>query len=493
MLTASRLRSHLGRLRINNDGIALGIIRFLIFGFLGVFGTLSILGSFNRPSELPSESPVDYNLENLENLEYLAVKNVTCSFYISDYYAKTPRYICYLLLVFTIVIRNHQWLAVGAAASVLTYSGVAAIHLIILSISIRSTSCESRLISSSSASFVDQLDACVKVIDPDFNLSVAITTSVMMGVLPVISWSKTFRRSTSKAILLLWFSLLAIGNLINFADTLTGAEPSGKQFQICPKDDIEHLPKVKFQAPFLNQTWRDSFSAFIRTPQQYSRSPRNSSSPACFYSCFATTAYLGRKDQNIVVWDSVLVPNPVFKNDAAFLYGCTLFLTYTFIALLTLCTTSSEGLLTKGLRKISIEYSRQPGSSRWKGNIAIKRTRASVTTDSSEATTLVKKHVTMLKVVQFFTQLISFGAFCGNIIFQEMQNSQAWEDLTQEPFAAVGQWSNLAVVLLVLVAAWLGRILSGEGERRPEEGFELDDRRDGEDEEDWDWRVGYAS
>ena len=478
MLNPSRLRSHLGRLRIKNDGIALGIIRFVIFGFLGVFGMFSIVGSFNRPSP-----PVDHKSINL------AVKKVTCSFYISDYYAKTPRYICYLLLVFTIVIRNHQWLAAGAAASVLTYSGVAAIHLIILSI--RSISCDSRLISSSSTSFVD---ACVDVINPDVSLSVAITTSVMMGVLPVISWSKTFRRSTSKAILLLWFSLLAIGNLINFAATLTGAEPSGEHYQICPKDDIEPLPKVNFQAPFLNQTWDDSFSELVSTAQQFSQLPRNSSSPACIYSCFAPAAYLGRKDQNIIVWDSVLVPNPVVKNDTALLYyGCTLFLTYTFIALLTLCTTSSEGLLTKGLRKISIEYSRQPGSSRWKGNIAIKRTRASVTTDSSEATTLVKKHVTMSKVVEFVTQFVSFGALCCNIIFQEMQNSQAWEYLSQESFAAVGQWSNLAVVLLVLVAAGLGRILSGEGERRPEEGFELDDRRDGEDEEDWDWRVGYAS
>ena len=113
----------------------------------------------------------------------------------------------------------------------------------------------------------------------------------------------------------------------------------------------------------------------------------------------------------------------------------------------------------------------------------------------------------MLKVVQLFTQIVSVGAFCYNIIVQETQNARAWTILSQEPFAAVGQWSNLAVVLLVLVAAGIGRIWAGIGaritvveeERRLEEEFELDYRRDGEDEdmgtenEDWDWRVGYAS
>lgn len=140
-----------------------------------------------------------------------------------------------------------------------------------------------------------------------------------------------------------------------------------------------------------------------------------------------------------------------------------------------------------------------------------------------EATIFVRIHVTVLKVVQYFTQFISAAAFCASIVWQETQEGPAWSELSQEPFAAVGQWSYLAVVLLVLVAAGLSRIWGGKRARsvaveewRPEEEIEelekgkvlgrgknsLDGakgnwRSNGDEEatekEDWDRRIGYAS
>lgn len=221
------------------------------------------------------------------------------------------------------------------------------------------------------------------------------------------------------------------------------------------------------------------------------------------------------------MWDGVAVQHPVLKNDATHRRdGIISWWAYTFLAFLTLFTIEKKERLPKGLHKLlfSIEYRRQPLASRWKWktvtNIAIKGTKDSIiTTDSCEDTTSVKIHITILNVAQLFTQLVSVVAFCGSIIVQERQNARGWSTRSLEPFAAVGQWSNLAVVFLMLVAAGVGRIWAGTGagsavveeERRLEEGVQLDDDaksdywRDGEDEdvgtekEDWDWRVGYAS
>lgn len=162
-------------------------------------------------------------------------------------------------------------------------------------------------------------------------------------------------------------------------------------------------------------------------------------------------------------------------------------------------------------------------------NIAIKGAKNyTLTIGSFETANSVNIHISVLKVIQLFTKLVSVGAFFGSIVVQEKQNAQIWSILSQDPFLAVGQCGNIAVVLLVLIAAGVRRIWAGTGagstvveeNRRPEEIIEesekgkawsrgknslLDDDakndywRDGEDEdvetgkEDWDWRIGYAS
>lgn len=464
-------------------------VYIVTFSYLILFSIFNSLYTETTPALKPYQ-PDHYDFE------YIAVKPIGCSFPISDYYERTPRYICYLLLVFTIVIRNHQWLVAGAAAWVLTYSGVAAIHLIILfatnnrlNLPKSKSRCESLPVPGASTSFV----ACAGVTDPDVSLGMNVVIAVMLGALPTAAWSTTFRRSTSKAILIFWLLLLSVGHTF-FALTVSHSRVS---FQICPKDYIEPLPMANFQAPFLDQSWRDSFSSLVSRAQQSSQSPRDSSSPACIYSCFATTGYLGRKTQDISVWNNAPVQHPLLKNDAQKRRGASLFWwAYTLIAILTLFTTEKKKRLPQWMHK---QLFSMPRASKWTWNtvtnIAIKGAKYSiVSTDSSEATTSAEIHITVLKVVQLFTQLVSVFAFCGCIILRETQNAQVWSTLSQEPFATIGQWSNVAVVLLVLVAAGVGRIWAGSGagsavgeeERKLAEGME-------ELEENWDWRVGYAS
>lgn len=528
MLNPSRFCNILSLKQRIDRQIITNAVYIVIFSYLVLYSIFNSLYLETGPALKPHQ-PGHYNIQNV------AVKSVGCSFFISGYYERTPRYICYLLLVFTVVLRNHKWLAAGAAASVLTYSGVAAIHLVILfatnnrlNLQKPKSHCESLPIPGASIPFV----ACAGVSDPDVSLSMTTVSSVMLGVLPIVAWSTTFRRSTSKAILIFWLLLLAVGHTFY---ALTISNPSF-HFQICPQDYIEPLPTANYQAPFLDQSWRDSFFSLVSTAQQSSQTPRNGSSPACIYSCFATAGYLGRKTQDITVWDGVIIQHPVLKSTASHRYdGVIFWWAYTLLAFLTLFTTERKGQLPKWLHKLlfSIEYCQQPLAPRWKWklvtNNAIKGTEDSIITiGPSEATILVKIHITVLKVVQLFTKIVSVGAFCGSIIFQEKQNAQMWSVLSQEPLVAVGQWDNIAVVLLVLIAAGVSRIWAGTGagstaveeDCRQEEVIEesekgkawsrgksslLDDDaksdywRDGEDEdvetekEDWDWRIGYAS
>ena len=172
------------------------IVYIMIFTYLILFSIFNSLyiDKLSRPDQ-----PEYYDIENI------TVNVVSCSFSISSYYERTPRYICYLLLVFTVFIRNHKWLAAGAATSVLTYSGVAAVHIIVLfatnnrlHLQKAKTHCESLSFLGASTPFV----ACAGVYDPDVGLSMTIVGSVMLGALPIVAWSTMFRRSTSKAILL---------------------------------------------------------------------------------------------------------------------------------------------------------------------------------------------------------------------------------------------------------------------------------------------------
>ena len=155
-----RLKSH------NTKHRVLNIVYCMLFSELIVYSVFTTIYLDNRwPAS--QWQPDHYDIENV------TVRPFFCSFSISSQYQTTPRYICYLLLVFTIVIRNYVWLAAGAAASVMTYSGTAAIHLIILFVTNNrfhspkaKTHCEHLPLTGVKGSFL----ACTGVNDPDSGL-----------------------------------------------------------------------------------------------------------------------------------------------------------------------------------------------------------------------------------------------------------------------------------------------------------------------------------
>ena len=486
-----------------------------LFSYLVLYSILTTLYLENYPA---FEQPDTYVIENV------AVKPITCSFSISSQYQKTPRYICYFLLIFTIIIRNYKWLAAGAAASVMTYSGVAAIHVIILFETgdrfkprKAKLGCERLPIPGMSNPFF----ACPGVQDPDVAVAVAILSCVMLGALPMAALSRTFRQTTGRVILMFWLLLLAVGHTF---DNLIWQDPN-LQYQICPKDNIQPLPGFNYQAPLLDQSWLDSFHSLISATQQASQNVENGSSLACIYSCFASTAYMGRRQQDIGIHVAIDYPEPFIKNSAQTRLGGNMFWwLYTVLAFLSLFTTETSGQLPKWVHKrvFLLENCQQALGLRWTWKPVMKFATKSTNapnTGSSEATD-PKPCITIFTLVRFWTQFISVVVFCGSIVYLEVSNAPSWSTMELESFAAIGQWSNLAVVLLVLLAAVIRQLWNGGGTesaviesmQRVEDGgpcsnnvtaldASMSNTEDlvGQDEDvetevkDWSWRIGYAS
>lgn len=489
------------------------VIYIVIFCYLVLFSILNTL--YVDTGFHPKVAQLDaYNIKNL------SLTSISCSFPLSSQYQKTPRYICYLLLIFTVTIRDHRWLAAGAAASVLTYSGVAAIHSLILFATNNrlhpqqaKTRCESIPTPGSNTQFF----ACAGIMDNDIAIIVRILSSVMLAALPIAAWSTTFRKSANKVILLFWLLLLAVGHTFW---PLTALDQNF-HFQICPKDYIEPLPKTNFQAPLLDDAWSESFRSLVLASQQASPLFENGSVPACLYSCFATTAYIGRSSQDIIAYVDNK-PDPFVKSASEQRIAIIIFWwAYAFLALLTLFTTEKQNRLPKWVHKrvYSLEYRQQSwmpirkcknkdihatnivNTGQGRGNDTI--TASSLATAKPHPT----KHfqITILQLVQSITQLGSVAACGGSILDSEISvGIDEGTLLEQEQFAAVGQWGCIAVVILVLFAAIVSRIWAADEESEGIGGVAAEEIRSLEkgDEwrdkewmgmEEWDWRVGYAS
>ena len=496
------LRSHFHKQNITNA------IYLITFFYLILFSILyTLYGEQGVHQEVAQRET--YRIDNV------VVNLVDCYFPVSGQYQKTSRCICYLLLIFTIIVRSHGWLAVGAAASVLTYSGVAAIHSVVLfatnnmfHLQSGKSRCEPLPVPGPDAPFL----ACAGIEDPDIFIIMHIVSSVMLGALPMAAWSTTFRKSASKAILIFWLLLLALGHLFN---PLTIVDENF-HFQICPKDHVEPLPRFNFQAPLLDAAWSHSFASIVSASHQASPSIKNSSVPACLYSCFATSGYVGRNVQDGIV-TTPDGPNPFVKNESEARNALIIFWwAYTLLALLTFFTTEKQDRLPRWVHKqvYRFEYCQKSWATIWmytnkcKYNTDVMNNGLGRDVGTTSANTLVVTkpypikyfHITVLQLVQFFLQLSSLAACVGTILSTEIIEAAEGQTphLEQEQFATVGQWGCVAVVILVLFAAVVGRFWGGESEH-----FAVDEMKSWEKEierdnktqvgtEDWHWRVGYT-
>ncbi|KAI9813791.1 MAG: hypothetical protein M1827_003581 [Pycnora praestabilis] len=117
---------------------------------------------------------------------------VDCIYPISGQYGVMCRILYYFLLVFALVVRNQKWLAAGALASALTYSGAAAIHAFIL------------------AGFWHSGDH--QFTDTDIWALWCILSTGCTIAVPLLLWSSTLRNErASRPILVGWALLVGAG------------------------------------------------------------------------------------------------------------------------------------------------------------------------------------------------------------------------------------------------------------------------------------------
>ena len=121
--------------------------------------------------------------------EAFRIKVRDCILPISGQYGLLPRLLFYLLLCFSLMVRSHEWLAVGALAATMTYSGTVAVHIMLASFL-------------SPASAADDLPP----------MKAILSTACIMAV-PLFNWSTTLRRLRARPLIIYWDVLIVTAYL----------------------------------------------------------------------------------------------------------------------------------------------------------------------------------------------------------------------------------------------------------------------------------------
>src|ERR1700753_2485738 len=171
----------------------------LIFISLSTFSVLSMLYLYN-PSPLERNAHIEITTPNI------TARQVACSFPRSGQYGQTQRVIYYILLIgtilLTVALREEQgrWLAIGAATSSMLYSGIAAVHQILIF-------CYAQKIKPPKRKTCDyiplglgypDLPVCYGADDLDRDSVCLIVGAALLAALPMTAWSKLFRKGSSR-------------------------------------------------------------------------------------------------------------------------------------------------------------------------------------------------------------------------------------------------------------------------------------------------------
>lgn len=428
MGTLSRYMHTKGSLR-NTVRLLAHSTQLTLFLSLLVYSVVSVL-YFWKPTKSQSNELESYETTNLTATE------VACAFPISGQYGITLQYTYFVLLVLAVSLRHQQWLGAAIAASALTYSGVAAVHLVVFFAVYRRPSTTSRCNPFKTGSQVDTenilgVPICAGVFDPDYTQACEVVGAGLLAVLPMAMWSTTFRNTVAKPILFLWTMLLTIGHTFFFF-IITDDH---RHYQICPKGVVEPLPGNDYIARPLDLEWE---TRFFEITSGVGSSAKSSPNGLCIYSCFASSKHLGRQDNEIGVYNPGMLQLNHGKSSRNL--GVVYWIVYFVLA------------------GVSIFVEKRHRSSR--------------------------PHI-LLPYVRVAIHVISVAAYFGYLGFHTVHQKLYPQS---EGFSAVGQWSTVATVVLVVVAAFAGRFAQSFKHR-----MSYTDDGISEDPETWTCEVGYAS
>lgn len=401
---------------------------------------------------------------------YHATENFTahaigCSFPVSGQYGLTAQWVYYVALAAVIFLRGHTWLSAGAAASAMTYSGVAALHTIIMDAGgsrwgISSARADYRFLHFTTTNgSITQLPICPGIYEADDEQAAIVTGAGLLAALPMSAWSASFSRHEAKAILMAWLLLIAIGHSLSII-TFTDANI---HYQICPSGYVEALPGQRYDAPQMDESW-------INALQWIVYNVTTSSTASCLYSCFATPSYLGRRTSEISIFDSGALEASLDTSWRS-----------TGIAFWALYAAFAAVILILRLKRTR------------SGSVSAFRLLKKVRHARKEGSLSQALACNIADVIEVAIQFISAAAFVGFIFFTQFTSTGVDYD---EDFDAVGQWGVLATLLMIIAAAVMGRF-AGNWLLKPisvaADAQALDDDMLEEKDMAWGVEIGYAS
>lgn len=379
---------------------------------------------------------------------------IDCSYPISGGYGRGPRYSYYFLVFFAVVARRQTWIASVALASVMTFSGVAVIHAISLA-AMRTKlvpkyvleNYEVILVSgrsptgSSVYSTAEELWLPVLPMawDSDGDAVLAVVGVAFLIIAPMLTWSKTFKNSEGKAVLLLWSLLLLAGMicaLVNEAYITIWTFP---QLRFCPLHQSDNLPMTNGGAESVGGVWdRESWYHWNETVSKYFSNSTSKLSTLCIYPCFETewplrdsteiTAHVGANAiSTITAYNSIFAVYVIVCSSG--LSSLTIFLVNTF---------ASASLL----RIKNFNYLKK----QWE---EVFRSRPIFGLNTARRAGMAL-YVTWLQLVNIYAKILSPIAPVLLVLYAEWI---MWYDQPGEDFRHVGQWGPLVATALVAIAA----------------------------------------
>lgn len=406
--------------------------------------------------------------EQLINTSTVTARQVACVLPRSGQYCICQRYVYYALLIaaitITIVFKKDRglWLASGAAATALLYSGVAAVHqMLLFGFGLRTqrySTCEPFPLPGRK----DSLPVCYGLDDLDRDTACIIVGAGLLAILPMAAWSLVFKLAAARPILVLWMLLMASSHVF----CAVSRTETTVHYQICPTGLVEDLPGSTYVAGELDDAWRTRYSDIASNRSR----TLASSAGICMYSCFNPHGYPLRAGRGIAVLDnskSALNQRPSLPSRRLGVAFWFIYLAFSIVALLELLHESGFWRpFDVVLRPLHHWYP-------WlKQDINTRAAWHKFRKNNPQSRTCTRL---LIHVIIHFPRFLSAVMFIGYIVFLEVTH---WDAPESEPFAAVGQFGAVVVVLLVAFATFFSRLTErpGKGDgssssSSPNEGF----------------------
>ena len=390
---------------------------------------------------------------------------IDCSYPISGGYGRGPRYVYYFLVFLAVVVRRKTWTFSVALASVMTYSGAAAVHAIILAtiqtdlvpqymfdnietVLAGGNSSTGTLVKSTPETWREfglWLPVLPMVWDGDGDAVFAIVGIAFLVVTPMQTWSRTFDRSDGKAVLLLWSLLLSVGMICALVNKAYISFRTFPQLRFCPLQPSQAndtLPLTNGGVDPIGGVWdRMDRYHWNKTVTSYFSNSTTSIANICIYPCF-DTAWRLRDPTEIVASVASVGSTQISTNTA--------FVVYVFI-----CSTGLSSLMIfvikTSARARPLRVASYSDLKRQWGIALGTRPILSFNTAKEGAITLLG---TWFWMVNLYAKTLSPIALTLFVVYVERA---VWNDQGGENFRHVRQWGALVAAALVSIAAIVGQ------------------------------------